>query len=116
MTNRRQLLLGGLVPALVPVALVEAHEEILELRWTTDLPTQPGQYLRRNPAVHSFTRCYVHAYMLQGEMNPIELCEPPHQYFGPLPLPWEMEDDITCQTCKSCDPGWHYHWCPRKPR
>lgn len=88
MTNRRQVLLGGLVPALVPVALLEASEEVRELRWTTDLPTEAGHYLRRNPAVHSFSRCYVHEYMLQGKMNPIEVIRPPFEYFGPIPVPW----------------------------
>ncbi len=92
MTNRRQLLLGGLVPALVPVALLEASEEVRELCWTTDLPTEPGHYLRRNPQVHSFTRCYVHSYMLPSAMNPIEPRLPPHEYFGPIPVPWPDDE------------------------
>jgi len=91
MGNRRQFLIGGVavVPAMVPIKLLNENSSIRELVWTTDLPTVPGHYLRRNPAVHSFHRCYVNSYMLQGEMNPIEVMRPPFEYFGPIPVPWD---------------------------
>ena len=91
MTNRRQLLLGGLVPALVPVALLEASEEAVELRWTTDLPTVSGYYLRRNPRVHSFNNTWIemdHFNQLTRDGLYTAYMQDFWQWFGPIPVPW----------------------------
>lgn len=95
--NRRDLFkgAGAMVPVLIPATMVPELSAAMDtkvLEWTTDMPTIEGQYLRRNPAVHSFTRVYVHNYMLPSEMNPIEPTNPPMQWFGPLPMPWEGEE------------------------
>lgn len=84
------------------MALVTVDVEGLTLlRWTRELPTKPGIYLRRNPPVQFVVRQDI--FLIAGE-----LCAGTHegmiklhrwvgaarfQWFGPIPQPPMTEDD-----------------------
>lgn len=86
--DRRTVLTGGLVAALVPVELL-ASPEVSELCWTTEMPAVEGHYLRRNPAVHSYGLMFVPQYMTASGFNPIQKTTLAMEWFGPIPCPWE---------------------------
>lgn len=90
--DRRSLLTGGLVTALVPVELLASEPAVSELRWTNEMPAVEGYYLRRNPAVYSCGLTYVPQYMTASGFNPIQKTTLPMEWFGPIPCPWREDD------------------------